>query len=205
MRTWSVKSPLAQSRMVVHEHVRAGIHALYAAGKVRVDVGRHFLNLGTPGLRIGVAVNQLDDVRVVAPGVATHQEVDLLAREHAQFAAVADDLHLRPHHHAGSSPASASAQEHRALGLIAIRIGFGQQFGRTGLARQPPMRYSTWGLGTHEDVLARHLQVVLAQVDQHPLELIAVLADRPPRCSSTITFVTRGSISVSKIWRSTWR
>src|SRR4051812_26248657 len=71
-------------------------------------------------------------------------------------------------------------EEHRVLRLVAVRIGLGQQIRRTRLARQPPDAVLRVRLRAHKDVLALHLQVVLAQVDQHPLQIVAVLTDRPP-------------------------
>ena len=80
--------------MIGHDRVRAERQLLPPPGVLAVGgrVDDHFLDAGTG--RVGVAVDQPDDVRPVARHFAADHEPDGLARLHAQAVGVADDAPL---------------------------------------------------------------------------------------------------------------
>src|SRR3954454_8343260 len=66
----------------------------------------------------------------------------------------------------------------RVLNLIAVRVRLGQQLRRPRVTRKPSNAVLLVRLCAYEDVLSRHFKVVHAKVDEHPLQLVAVLANR---------------------------
>src|SRR3954468_1741142 len=67
----------------------------------------------------------------------------------------------------------------RVLDLIAVRVRLGQQLRRPRVTRKPSNPVLLVRLCAYEDVLILHFKVMHAKVDEHPLQLVAVLTNRP--------------------------
>src|SRR3954447_8625383 len=65
------------------------------------------------------------------------------------------------------------------LNLVAVRVRLGQQLRRPRFTRKSSNTVLLVRLCAYEDVLTLHFKVVHAKVDEHPLQLVAVLANRP--------------------------
>ncbi|WP_308259091.1 hypothetical protein [Pseudonocardia sp. H11422] len=165
-----------QQWVIVHEDVRARVDSLNLPGEVGVDVGADRLDLEARALRIGVSVDELDDVRVVLLGVTADEEVDLPARINAQLFAITDDLHRGRSSFREKPGVAQTPEKYGVLRLVAVMEDLVEEFRRYVVPDHSDSPFLV-RLGADENVLSRHFEVVLAKVGENPLEIVAVLTD----------------------------
>jgi hypothetical protein len=109
-----------QPRTVVYDQARPGVGALGPSVVAPVDRRPDDTLLEPRPVGMLVAVQQLDELRLVGPGrVDAQLELDALARSHAEPVAIAGDLHVtrrRPRAASRAAPRRAAATAFRASG-----------------------------------------------------------------------------------------